>query len=48
MIPEEQARERITGMIEVAGWAYREEVLAGRRSGRGSLTTCFMTAVDWL
>ena len=35
MIPEEQARERITQMIEVAGWAYREEVLAGRRSGRG-------------
>ena len=35
MIPEEQARERITRMIEVAGWAYREEVLAGRRSGRG-------------
>ena len=35
MTPEEQARERITRMIEAAGWAYREEALAGRRSGRG-------------
>ena len=35
MTPEEQARERITRMIEAAGWPYREEALAGRRSGRG-------------
>ena len=35
MTPEEQARERITRMIEAAGWTYREEALAGRRSGRG-------------
>ena len=35
MTPEEQARERITWMIEAAGWTYREEALAGRRSGRG-------------
>ena len=35
MTPEEQARERITRMIEAAGWAHREEALAGRRSGRG-------------
>ena len=35
MTPEEQARERITQMIEAAGWTYSEEALAGRRSGRG-------------
>ena len=35
MTPEEQAREKINRLIEAAGWAYREEALAGRRSGRG-------------
>ena len=35
MTPEEEARQKITAMIEAAGWAYREEELAGRRSGRG-------------
>ena len=35
MTPEEQAREKINRLIESAGWAYREEALAGRRSGRG-------------
>ena len=35
MTPEEQAREKINRLIEAAGWTYREEALAGRRSGRG-------------
>ena len=35
MTPEEQAREKINRLIEAAGWAYREEALAGRQSGRG-------------
>ena len=35
MTPEEQAREKINRLIESAGWTYREEALAGRRSGRG-------------
>ena len=35
MTPEEQAREKIDRLIEAAGWTYREEALAGRRSGRG-------------
>ena len=35
MTPEEEARQKITAMIEAAGWNYREEALAGRRSGRG-------------
>ena len=35
MTPEEEAREKISHLIESAGWNYREEALAGRRSGRG-------------
>lgn len=35
MTPEQKARERITRMIETAGWTYREEALADRSSGRG-------------
>ena len=35
MTPEQRAREIITGMIEAAGWNYREEALTGRRSGSG-------------
>ena len=36
MTPEQEAREKITRMIQSAGWAnYREESLVGRRSGRG-------------
>ena len=35
MTPEAEARQIITAMIEGAGWNYREEALAGRRSGRG-------------
>ena len=36
MTPEQEAREKITRMIQSAGWTnYREEALAGRRSGRG-------------
>ena len=35
MTPEEQAREKINRLIEASGWTYREEALAGRRSGRG-------------
>ena len=35
MTPEQEARQKITSMIEAAGWTYCEEALAGRRSGRG-------------
>lgn len=35
MTPEQRAREKITPMIEAAGWNYREEALTGRRSGTG-------------
>lgn len=35
MTPEEEARQKITAMIEAAGWNYREEALVGRRDGRG-------------
>ena len=36
MTPEQEAREKITRMIQSAGWTnYREEAFAGRRSGRG-------------
>ena len=35
MTPEQKAREKITQMLEAAGWQYREEALAGRRDGSG-------------
>ena len=35
MTPEEEARQKITAMIEAAGWSFREEAVAGRRTGRG-------------
>ena len=35
MTPEQRAREQITGMIEAAGWRYREEAPTGRRGGAG-------------
>ena len=35
MTPEQEARVKITRMIEAAGWAYREEALTGRRGGAG-------------
>ena len=35
MTPEQEARQKITSMIEAAGWHYREEAIAGRRGGRG-------------
>ena len=35
MTPEQRAREKITRLLNSAGWTYREEELAGRRSGVG-------------
>ena len=35
MTPEQKAREKITQMLEAAGWQYREEALTGRRDGSG-------------
>ena len=35
MTPEQEARQKITAMIEGAGWHYREEAIAGRSGGRG-------------
>ena len=35
MTPEQRARKQITGMIEAAGWRYREEAPTGRRGGAG-------------
>ena len=35
MTPEQKAREKISQMLEAAGWQYREEALVGRRDGSG-------------
>ena len=36
MHPEQEARQRITRMLEAAGWKYREEARTGRHGGGGS------------